>query len=49
MNLAAVEISLHKTALAKVQGDKLPGMLAVEAVSRCTAATIDIAKAVQAG
>ncbi|KAH8896137.1 hypothetical protein GQ53DRAFT_713853 [Thozetella sp. PMI_491] len=47
MNLGAIEISLHETALARIREDKLPGVLAVEAASRCTLAAADIAKAVQ--
>ncbi|KAK4183429.1 fungal-specific transcription factor domain-containing protein [Podospora australis] len=49
INLSAVEISLHEMALVKVQEDKLPGVLAVEAMNKCTAAASDIAKAVQIG
>jgi hypothetical protein len=49
MNLAAVEITLHETALIKVQTDKLPGVLATEAITKCIAAATDIAMAVQLG
>ncbi|KAL2016074.1 hypothetical protein VTK56DRAFT_4281 [Thermocarpiscus australiensis] len=49
MNLAAVEISLHQTALAKVETSKLPAALAADATSKCASAATDIAKAVQMG
>ncbi|GIC85926.1 fungal specific transcription factor domain-containing protein [Aspergillus udagawae] len=47
MNLAAVEITLHETALVKVQKDKLPAVLATEAITRCVTAATDIAMTVQ--
>ncbi|PYH71921.1 fungal specific transcription factor domain-containing protein [Aspergillus vadensis CBS 113365] len=49
MNLAAVEITLHETALVKVQKDKLPAVLATEAISKCITAATDIAITVQLG
>lgn len=47
MNLAAVEISLHETALLKAQKDKPPPMLADVAVSKCISGAAEIADVVQ--
>ncbi|GFF69771.1 hypothetical protein CNMCM6069_004734 [Aspergillus lentulus] len=48
-NLAAVVITLHETALIKVQKNKLPAFLAAKAITKCIAAATDIAMAVQLG
>jgi hypothetical protein len=49
MNLAAVEISLHEAALAKVREENLPAELAVEALAKIKAAAANIAHTVQRG
>ncbi|KEY75130.1 hypothetical protein S7711_01582 [Stachybotrys chartarum IBT 7711] len=49
MTLAAVEVMLHETALAKIEAGKLPAALEMDAISKCAAAATDIAKAVQMG
>ncbi|KAK3370629.1 fungal-specific transcription factor domain-containing protein [Podospora didyma] len=49
MNLDALEISLHETALLNIQDNKLPAALATETRSRCAWAAADIAHAVQRG
>ncbi|PHH58427.1 hypothetical protein CDD82_3039 [Ophiocordyceps australis] len=49
MNIAAIEVSLHEAALAKVEREKLPSGLAAEAVSKCMAAASEIVSAVQLG
>ncbi|PHH59138.1 hypothetical protein CDD81_3696 [Ophiocordyceps australis] len=49
MNIAAIEVSLHEAALAKVEREKLPPGLAAEAVSKCMAAASEVVSAVQLG
>ncbi|KAK4243379.1 fungal-specific transcription factor domain-containing protein [Corynascus novoguineensis] len=49
INLAAVEISLHQTAVAKVEESKLPTALAIDAITKCASAATDIARAAQIG
>ncbi|KAL6861998.1 fungal-specific transcription factor domain-containing protein [Trichoderma novae-zelandiae] len=49
MNLNTIKISLHETALIKVEKDKLPVSLAADAISQCVTAVDDIVKAIQLG
>ncbi|KAK4141953.1 fungal-specific transcription factor domain-containing protein, partial [Dichotomopilus funicola] len=49
MNLAAVEISLHQTALTKVEESNLPPALAIDASTKCASAATDVARAAQIG
>ncbi|KAL2192755.1 fungal-specific transcription factor domain-containing protein, partial [Corynascus similis CBS 632.67] len=49
INLSAVEISLHQTAVAKVEESKLPTALAIDAITKCASAATDIARAAQIG
>ncbi|CAJ2505536.1 Uu.00g129300.m01.CDS01 [Anthostomella pinea] len=49
MNMAAVEINLHETAIAKVNNEHLPSSLATEAMTKCESGARDIEDAVRAG
>ncbi|KAL7918089.1 fungal-specific transcription factor domain-containing protein [Trichoderma austrokoningii] len=49
MNLNAIKINLHQTALFRVEKDQLPGNLAMDANSKCAFAVADTVKTVQAG
>ncbi|KAI9164032.1 Depudecin biosynthesis cluster-specific transcription activator DEP6 [Paramyrothecium foliicola] len=48
-NLAAVEIWLHETALAKVEHERLPDALAAAAATRCEAAAYQVVDAIKRG
>lgn len=47
--LAAVEIWLHETALAKVEQERLSEALAIEATTRCQAAAYKVVEAIKQG